>query len=165
MRRRSAGDDPKSADLGKGGDNFVLNPLRKKCVLLVRAQIVERQDRDAFVRSSRRGCSWRRGSSRCSICRSCRWLTRKEPDRSADNQESNDCQERNIPTKFWPRRRDVGRYRTSGKLLRQRGVSGFFGVKIHDRNDDIVLYLTFAEIVQVPLPLPVLGEIFGHAFR
>src|SRR6266481_5024363 len=81
LRSRSAGDDPKSADLGKGGDNFVLNPLRKKCVLLVRAQIVERQDRDAFVRSSRRGCTWQRESSRRSICRSSRWLTRKEPDR------------------------------------------------------------------------------------
>src|SRR6266403_465843 len=159
MRRRSARDYSQPADLGKGGDNFILNALREKCVLLVRAQIVERQNRDAFVRSSGRGCSWRRGSSRCSICRSCRWLTRKEPDRSADNQERDDCQERNIRTKFWPRRRDVGRYRTSGKLLRQRGVSGFFGVKVDDRNGDTVLYLTFAEIMQVPLPLPVLAEI------
>ena len=96
MRRRSARDYSQAADLGKGSDNFILNALREECVLLVRAQIVERQNRDAFVRSSRRRRSWRRGNSRRSICRSYRWLTGKEPARPADNQESDDCQERNI---------------------------------------------------------------------
>src|SRR6266404_771048 len=152
-----------TADLGKGGDNFILNALCEECVLFVRAQIVERQNSDAFVRNNRRG----HGSSLPGICPSYRWLTRKEPDRSSDNQESDDAggQERNIRTRFWLRRRDVGRYRTSDKLLWQRGVSNFIGVKVYDRNGDIVLYLAFAEIVQVPLPLAILGEIFGHAFR
>src|SRR6266513_1184056 len=57
MRRRSARDYSQAADLGKGSDNFILNALREECVLLIRAQIVERQNRDAFVRSSRRGRS------------------------------------------------------------------------------------------------------------
>src|SRR6266404_1332360 len=96
MRRRSARDYAQTADLGKGGDNFILNALCEECVLFVRAQIVEWQNSDAFVRNSRRGCSWRRGSSRRRIRRSCRWLTRKEPDRSADNQKSDDCEDRNI---------------------------------------------------------------------
>src|SRR6266480_3870707 len=85
-----------SCDLGKGSYNFILNALREECVLLVRAQIVERQNSDAFVRSSRRGRSLRRWNSRRSICRSYRWFTGKEPYRPADNQESDDCQERNI---------------------------------------------------------------------
>src|SRR6266487_6986346 len=87
MRRRSARNDSQAADLGKSGDDFILNALREKGVVFVRAQIVERQDGDAFVRNSRRGSGWRRGSNRRSSRRSCRWLTRKEPDRSADNEE------------------------------------------------------------------------------
>src|SRR5205814_1837508 len=98
MRRRSTRDYAQTADLGKGGDNFILNALCEECVLLVRAQIVERQNSDAFVRNNRRG----HGSSRRGICRSYRWLTRKEPDRSSDNQQSDDAegQERNIRTRL-----------------------------------------------------------------
>src|SRR6266404_4145702 len=58
MRRRSARDDSESTDFGKGGDNFILNALREKGIVFIRTQIIEREDGDAFVRNSRRGCSW-----------------------------------------------------------------------------------------------------------
>src|SRR5207249_4649420 len=40
-----------------------------------------------------------------------------------------------------------------------------FRVEIDDRNAHAVLYLAFAEIVQMLLPVAVLLQIFGHVFR
>ena len=40
-----------------------------------------------------------------------------------------------------------------------------FRVEIDDRNAHAVLYLAFAEIVQMLLPVAVLLQVFGHVFR
>ena len=45
-RSRSARDHPKPADPRKRGDDFILNSLREKRVLLIRAEVFERQHRN-----------------------------------------------------------------------------------------------------------------------
>ncbi len=45
-RGGSARNDAEPANSRKRGDDFILNTLRKKCVLLVRAEVLERQHCD-----------------------------------------------------------------------------------------------------------------------
>jgi len=65
----SARDYSQAADLERVVIISILNALREECVLLVRAQIVERQNSDAFVRAAG-APQLRRWNSRLSICRS-----------------------------------------------------------------------------------------------
>ena len=51
------------------------------------------------------------------------------------------------------------------EFLRKRRVPNFIRVKVHDRDGDVVLHLTFAEIMQISLPLAILSKIVGNAFR
>src|SRR5260370_39565724 len=50
-RRRSARDYSQAADLGKGGDNFILNALCEVSILFLIAQILKRKDGDVLFRN------------------------------------------------------------------------------------------------------------------
>src|SRR4030095_2483313 len=77
----SARDDAKSADFRKRGDNFVLNALSKKRVLLVRAQILEWKNGDALIKNRDKSSRWERNGRGL---RRMRWvLTQKEPESSS----------------------------------------------------------------------------------
>ena len=52
----------------------------------------------------------------------------------------------------------------SSNLLRNLRISGALGVEIYYRDANAMLDRTFAQIVQIWLPLPGLGEVFRHAF-
>src|SRR4029453_7751390 len=80
----SARDDAKSADFRKRGDNFVLDALSKKRVLLVRAQILERKNGDALIKNRDKSSGWNRNGSGL---RRMRWvLPQKEPQSSSEKQ-------------------------------------------------------------------------------
>ena len=49
------------------------------------------------------------------------------------------------------------------ELCRRLGIADFIIVKINQENDFAVFDFAFAEVVQVWLPVAILGEIFGDA--
>src|SRR5205085_8839346 len=68
LHHAGTADDLEVGDLSQIRQDFVLHSVGEKGVVWIAAQIVERQDSDAFLRNSRRGRHWsrRRKGRRCS---------------------------------------------------------------------------------------------------
>src|SRR5205085_8604106 len=87
LHHAGTADDLEVGDLGQIRQDFVLHSVGEKGVVWIAAQIVERQDSDAFLRNSRRGRQWscRRKGRRCSSTARDRGRTPRKED-GADNQ-------------------------------------------------------------------------------
>ena len=51
------------------------------------------------------------------------------------------------------------------EFLRRLGIAKLVGIEINGLDADAVLYFALTEIMQVRLPVTVLLQIFGDAFR
>ena len=54
LHHRRTADDPEVFDLCQAGEDVVLNAVREKCVVFVRAEVLEGQYRDGFLQYKRR---------------------------------------------------------------------------------------------------------------
>ena len=157
----------RSATFARFSEDLILDAIGKEGGLLIRAQVFEGEDCDAFRGSGGgRAGGWRRG-----ILSRFRG-NRREKDPIADghrHRRKEKDREQGIPRgKGTQPNAGVGGAPSRGfafELLGQRRVPDFIGVEVNNRNNYAVLHFAFAEIVQVRLPVPVLRQIFRHAFR
>ena len=167
LHHAGAADHFEVRDFRQIGEDLILDAIGKEGGLLIRAQVFEGEDCDAFRGS---GCGkaggWRRG-----ILSRFRG-NRREKDPIADGQrhrrKEKDRQQGVPRGQGTQPNAGVGGAPSRGfafELLGQRRVPDFIGVEVNNRNNYAVLHFAFAEVVQVRLPVPVLRQIFRHAFR
>ena len=153
-------------DLRQIGEDLILDAIGKEGGLLIRAQVFEREDCNAFRRSGCRPGLWRGGILQ--RIRRGRWEEKPIADSQGHRRKEEDRQQGVPRGKGTQPNISISGAPSGGlafELLGQGRVPHLVVVEINDRNNHAMLYFALTEVVQVRLPMPVLRQIFRHAFR